>query len=141
MISNEYVFPDHSSFIIYNMSSTFTIQLTSLRFFAAHGLYAEERQSGNEFEVNLSLTVKAPKEKVVSLEETINYAEVYRLVKERFAVRTNLLETLAVEIAEELKLQFPAIRTISVQITKLHPPIAAFTGAVSVAYNKSYKEK
>jgi 7,8-dihydroneopterin aldolase/epimerase/oxygenase len=123
------------------MSSTFTIQLNSLRFFAAHGLYAEERQAGNEFEVNLSLTLKAAKVKVVSLEETINYAEVYRLVNERFAVRTNLLETLAMEIAEELKQQFPAIRKISVHITKLHPPITAFTGSVSVTYNRSYKDK
>ena len=123
------------------MSATFTIALNHLHFFAAHGLYAEERQAGNAFEVNLSLTLKAPKAKVVSLEETINYAEVYRLVNERFSVRTNLLETLAMEIAEELKQQFPAIRKISVHIVKLHPPITAFTGSVSVTYTRSYKDK
>jgi 7,8-dihydroneopterin aldolase/epimerase/oxygenase len=131
---------DFDRFTIHQMSSTFIIQLKDLRFFGAHGLYAEERRAGNEFEVNLSLAVKAPKAKIVSLEETINYAEVYRLLNERFAIRTNLLETLAMEIAEELKQQFPAIRKISVQITKLDPPIAAFTGSVSVTYNKSYKE-
>lgn len=126
---------------IHDVASTFTIALNHLQFFAAHGLYAEERQAGNAFEVNLSLTLKAPKEKVVSLEETINYAEVYRLVNERFAIRTDLLETLAMEIAESLKLQFPAIQKISIHIVKLHPPITAFTGSVSVTFNRSYKEK
>lgn len=121
------------------MPASFTIQLHNLRFFAAHGMYAEEEYAGAEFEVNISLTLKSPKTKLASLEETINYAEVYRITGEVFSVRKNLLETLSVEIAEALKQEFPAIKKIAVQIAKLHPPIESFTGAVSVTYNKRYK--
>lgn len=121
------------------MSSSFTIQLNNIRFYAEHGLYAEEAQVGVEFELNISLTVKAPKVKVTSLEQTVNYAEVYRIVKEVFSVRKNLLETLATEMAEELKQQFPEIKKVSVQIIKLHPPIISFAGSVSVTYKKSFK--
>jgi dihydroneopterin aldolase len=122
------------------MSSTFTIQLHRLQFTALHGLYSEEAAAGNEFEVNLSLTVNAPHQKVLSLDESINYAEVYRIVKAVFASRTDLLETLAMEMAAELKKAFPVLQNASIQIVKLHPPITAFTGSVSVTYNTSFED-
>lgn len=134
-----------SSFTIHyigvNMSSTFTIELQGLRFFAAHGLYPEELRVGNEFELNIAIIIKAPKDKIVSLENTVNYAEVYRIASEVFSVRKNLLETLAMEIAEALKEQFPEIKKSCIQVSKLAPPITAFTGAVSITYNRSYNEK
>jgi dihydroneopterin aldolase len=36
-----------------------TIELKQLRFLAYHGLYAEERKTGNEFEINLSVSFPA----------------------------------------------------------------------------------
>lgn len=119
--------------------ATFTIQLHNLRFFAAHGMFEEERAAGNEFEVNIALTIKAPKKKVKSLEHTINYAEVYRIAKEIFSERSQLLETLGMEIGEVLKAQFPSINQLSVDIKKLNPPIIGFTGSVGVRYEKTYK--
>ena len=121
------------------MSASFVIQINNLRFFAEHGMYEEERAVGNEFEVNISLEIKAPKEKIKSLEDTINYTEVYRLTKEIFSTRKPLLETLAMEIAEVLKSQFPAIKILSIQILKLNPPITSFTGSVGITFNKSFK--
>src|SRR5690349_21178596 len=113
------------------MASSFTIQLHHLRFFGAHAMYAQKTFAGTEFEVNASLTLKAPKTKLVELEDTINYAEVYRITEEIFSVRKNLLETLAQEIAESLKQQFSSLKKISIQIIKLNPPITSFTGSVS----------
>lgn len=115
------------------------ISLQNVRFFAHHGVFEEERILGNEFAVNLSLTVKAPKEMLTELEQTINYAEVYRIVNERFSSPTPLLETLAMQIAGALKQAFPSLKKVGIQIAKLHPPIAAFTGSVSVTYQKRYK--
>lgn len=119
--------------------ASFTIQLHQLRFFAEHGMYEEERKVGNEFEMNISLVVKSPKEKITSIQQTISYSEVYRITKEIFAERKPLLETLAMEIAEELKLQFPSIKQLSIQIIKLNPPITSFIGSVSITYEKRYK--
>ena len=119
--------------------ASFIIQLHNLRFFAEHGMYEAERAVGNEFEANIALEIKAPKEKIKSLEDTINYAEVYRITKEIFSERKPLLETLAMEIAEELKKEFSSIKNLSIRIIKLNPPITAFTGSVSVSYSKSYK--
>lgn len=120
------------------MPATFTIQLHRLRFFATHGVFAEEEKTGNEFEVNLSLTVPAPEEGAVTIQNTINYADVYQLVNAHFCRREALLESIAVSIAGSLKEAFPLLQSVSVQIAKLHPPIAAFTGSVSVTYNKTF---
>ncbi|RYZ53731.1 MAG: dihydroneopterin aldolase [Chitinophagaceae bacterium] len=120
------------------MASHFTIQLSNLRFYAPHGLFAEEALAGNAFEVNLSLTTEAPSKTVTSIEQTINYAEVYCITKTIFEERRDLLETLAMEIAGALKQSFPLLQKITVQIIKLNPPIAAFTGSVSVTYSKDF---
>ncbi|NTS43464.1 dihydroneopterin aldolase [Flavisolibacter sp. BT320] len=120
------------------MSSHFTIALSNLRFYAPHGLFAEEALAGNSFEVNLSLTTEAPSQTITSIEQTINYAEVYRITKTVFEQRRDLLETLAMEIADALKMAFPMLQKIAVQIIKLQPPIAAFTGSVSVTFSKDF---
>ena len=120
--------------------ASFIIALDQLRFFANHGVYEEEQLIGNEFEVNLSMEVEAPKEKLTSIENTINYAEVYQATKDVFSKMEPLLETIAMSIAEAIKTRFPTLKKISVQIIKLHPPITSFTGSVSVTYQKKYKD-
>lgn len=121
------------------MSSMFTIQLHQLQFHADHGLFEEEGRTGNEFLVNVSLTVKAPKNVITRIDDTINYGEVHRIIEAIFLERRPLLETLAMEMAEALKQQFPAIKKLSIQISKQHPPIVSFEGSVSVTYVKTYK--
>lgn len=129
----------HHPFIPLFVASTFTIQLHHLHFTAPHGLYGEEALVKNEFEVNLSLTTRAPEKTVTSIDDTINYATVYTIVKEVFSGRKLLLETLAMEIAEAVKKAFPRLDHVSIQIIKLHPPIEAFTGAVSVTFTHTFE--
>ena len=118
--------------------ASFTIQLHHLRLFAPHGVYEEETILGNEFEVNISLKVKAPHERLSSIRQTINYAEIYRITKDVFATPQALLETLAQDIAGAIKQGHPSLKKISVQITKLHPPMASFVGSVSVLFEKRF---
>ena len=102
-------------------------------------MYEEEALAGNEFEVNITLESSAPDKGPVSIDDTVNYAEVYVLVNEIFGARKSLLESIAMEIASKLKERFQAIQAIQVQIIKLHPPITGFRGSVSVTYNKEFK--
>ena len=52
--------------------------------------------------------------------------------------RTDLLETIAMLIAEEIHLQFPQVQKVDISITKLQPPIAGFIGNVAVRYQKEF---
>jgi 7,8-dihydroneopterin aldolase/epimerase/oxygenase len=120
------------------MTSSFTVSLHNLRFFAAHGLFKEEQSTGNEFEVNLTMNLEAPDELVRKIEDTIDYAAVYAITKDIFIEPKQLLETIAMEIAVAVKNNYPVLKGIQVQIIKLHPPITNFTGSVSVTYNKEF---
>lgn len=126
------------------MSAQFTIELKGLRFFAHHGLYEEEAKLGNEFEVDVSIAYKAPETIVSSIDETINYAEVFRIVKDEFSQRKHLLETCAMQIADRLQKQFPQMEKLTISIKKLNPPITNFVGSVGIIYHLTpcpYPEK
>jgi dihydroneopterin aldolase len=115
----------------------FTIHLNNLTFFAHHGLYKEEQLLGAEFEVNADITVAA-KEKIVDIEQTVNYVSVYYMIKKRMAIATPLLETLAQDMIEEIYQSDKRILSISVSIKKIHPPLTNFTGNVSVSLIKHF---
>ncbi|HEX2535442.1 MAG TPA: dihydroneopterin aldolase [Chitinophagaceae bacterium] len=116
------------------MPGQFTIDLKAMRFFAGHGLYAEEAIIGNEFEVDVRLTFPAPTDEIHSIEETVNYVEVFRLASETLSGRKGLLETCAMQLAARLRETFPKISQVSVSIKKVHPPITGFTGSIGVSF-------
>ena len=95
-----------------------------MEFFAFHGVYEEERVKGNKFEVDLSIDY-AFEDKVGGdeLESTIDYAELYEIVKVVMDKPANLLEHLAVSIKDRVKTKFPLTQNVQVTITKFNPPI------------------
>ena len=121
------------------MSASFVIQLNNLRFFAEHGMYEEERRVGNEFEVDVAVACQSPKNKITSIDQTVDYVEVYRILKEEFAKRRQLLETMAMDIAERIQQQFDDIESVIITIRKLNPPITNFSGSVAITYRKDFK--
>jgi dihydroneopterin aldolase len=102
-------------------------------------MYEEEKRVGNEFEVDVSIACKSPKKHVTSIEQTVDYTEVYRILQEEFAERQFFIETVAMKVADKLKHQFPEIETVKISIRKLNPPITNFSGSVGITYSKSFK--
>jgi len=121
------------------LAGHFTIELKQLRFFADHGMYPEESRTGNQFEVDITVSCRSPKKTIQSIEQTVNYVEVYRIVQQEFSRRRLLLETLAMDIAERIRQQFEEIEKVTITIRKLNPPITNFTGSVAVTYNREFK--
>ena len=121
------------------MSAQFIIELKGLRFFAYHGLYEEETKVGNEFEVDVSIAYNAPETVVSSIGQTINYAEVFGILKDEFNQTKHLLETCAMQIADRLQKQFPQIEKLTISIKKLNPPITNFVGSVVVTFTTVFK--
>lgn len=121
------------------MAGVITVELTGLRFFAYHGVHEEEAIVGNEFEVDVYIDHSAPEQVINSLDDTINYAAVYALIKEEMQVRQALLETCVMQIADKLHQEFPRIERIKITLRKLQAPIVNFIGAVGVTYTKAFK--
>ena len=120
------------------MLEEITIELKKLHFFAYHGLYAEERKTGNEFEVNLTVSYTPVSGTITHLDDTVNYTMLYELLKAEMQKPRDLLETFVMEVTESIHLTFPQIKKIEIAVTKLHPPIPKFTGTVGVRYCKEY---
>ena len=115
----------------------FTINLHNLIFHSFHGIYEEEKILGNTFTVNVSLSFLQA-EHISSLEQTVNYASVYKIIKQRMTIPTALLETLAQDLAQEIHAFDKKIKSISIDIEKKDPPISNIEGSVSVNYKKDY---
>jgi len=115
----------------------FTIHLNNLKFFAFHGLYEEERVLGGEFEVSAAVHF-LQNDMVNSLEQTVDYVKIYELIKEQMAVPTALLETVAQNLAHHIYAMDNRVASVSISITKLHPPITAFQGSVGVSYKQDF---
>jgi 7,8-dihydroneopterin aldolase/epimerase/oxygenase len=115
----------------------FTVHLNKLQFFAHHGVHDEEGIIGTDFEVSVSIHFNAL-EKIVALDDTINYVRVFEIVKNRFAVPERLLETLAQHIVDDIYTFDKRITTINISIDKINPPISNFIGSVGVTYTKSF---
>lgn len=114
-----------------------TVELINIRFHAYHGLYAEERKSGSDYEFNLSVNWEESN-LVTDLSQTVNYARLHELVKEEMKIPRQLLETLLMELSERIHKEFPLVKEISMSLAKLNPPIVNFIGSTSVTYRKQF---
>ena len=115
------------------------IELESMRFYAYHGVMPQERKVGNNYLVNLTLV--APLEKAVksdNIEDTINYAIVYEIVKEQMEIPSQLLEHVAGRILFALKSHFPQLEEVSLKVSKLNPPFGGDIYSASVILNEQF---
>lgn len=107
------------------------IGLKGMKFYSFHGYYDFERRIGNEFivdvEIDMNMSV-SPDEKISN---TYNYEEIHVITKKFMAKRYLLLETLAHDIAEEVKFGSDDIQNVTVRVQKLNPPVG---GKVQAAF-------
>ena len=102
------------------------IYLREVRFHAYHGVMPQERTVGADFTVDLRVeypfvaAVRSDK-----VEDTLNYAHLYNIVKREMAIPSNLLEHVAGRIAEAVFCEYPESHALDICITKLNPPMGA----------------
>ena len=112
------------------------IFLNSVHFYAFHGVMPQEQKVGGEFLVDLR--VGYPIEKAMETDEvsdTLNYAELYALVKQEMETPSRLLEHVAGRIARAIQERFPLVSSIDLKITKKNPPMGADCDGAGVIVN------
>ena len=109
------------------------IELHNLWFHAHHGLYEEEKLLGGDFTLDAEICYQ-PKAVPHHISETIDYAAVYYLIKSHMQQPEPLLETLAMNITKDILEKFSLAEEVSICIKKMNPPMAGFTGNVSVTH-------
>ena len=101
-----------------------TIRLRKMQFFARHGVFDFERTNGGMFTVSVVMQLNSAAACCSDrLEDTVNYAKVYDLVKTEMEQPSNLIEHVAGRIVQALFREFPLISRCRVRVRKNHPPI------------------
>jgi len=100
------------------------IYIDDVRFRAYHGVLPQERSVGADF--LLSLRVGYPLERAMesdSVEDTLNYAELYELARREIAVSSCLLEHVAGRIAKAICSRWPEVTSVDLRLSKKNPPM------------------
>ena len=115
-----------------------SVQLHQLLFHARHGVQEEEEILGNEYMVDCTVQFYERSEVIRQINETVDYARIYEIIKERMAIPSQLLETIAMEIGHKISQENNDLRVIDISIRKLHPPIQGIRGSVGISWHREY---
>ena len=115
------------------------IVLTGIHGFGYHGLFDQERKDGQDFFVDLTLSVDLnTASQSDAIEDTVNYAEVTDLVVEEITTNpVNLIEKLAVRIAERVLNQQVKVISVTVTVHKPQAPVAAQLKDIAVVITRT----
>lgn len=114
------------------------VALEGLEFFAYHGFYDEEQKMGNKYAVDIAVITdfyEAAEKDVLS--ETVDYAELYKLVRDEMLKPSRLLENIGKRIIDRVFHAFPPVSGIELSISKFNPPIGGVCGRARVTLSAS----
>ena len=117
-----------------------SIELHNLQLHAFHGIHDGESKTGNRYIVDLVVQYEEGDTHFDELSSTINYVELYEIVKQRMQVNTPLLERLCEGIIRRIKHQYPFINQVNISVFKLEAPIENFQGKVGVSMLKKFSD-
>lgn len=119
------------------------IELTGLECFGYHGVFDEEKRTGQPFIVDITCWLNFSEAAADDdLTKTINYAELAEVAAEivEGPVR-DLIETVATDVANAAMRRFEELYAVEVTIHKPKAPIPRTFGDVAVVARRSRKGK
>lgn len=114
------------------------MMLKGMSFFGNHGVFPEENKLGQRFYVDAELYFPLEQAgRSDRLEDTVNYADIYEVIKQIVEQKTfKLIEALAEDIASVLLQTYTSINEITVRVVKPHPPFAIVFDGVTVEIHR-----
>ncbi|MCQ2285492.1 MAG: dihydroneopterin aldolase [Bacteroidales bacterium] len=112
------------------------IALNGMEFVAHHGCFEEERIIGTKFKVDVSFYFDAQEAaQNDDLTKTVNYQEVYAIVRREMRISAHIIENVAYRILTGLIKEFPNISQPEVTVYKLNPALGGKTAWSAVTLN------
>lgn len=118
------------------------IKIENLEIYAYHGVFPEEKEKGQRFFINATLYTDLRKAgKTDDLTASTHYGEVALLLHEKMTEKSyDLIERAAEVCAEAVLLQFPLVRSITLELRKPEAPIPLPFESVSVVILRGWKK-
>ena len=102
------------------------IHIDGIRLHARHGVLPQEQLTGNDYIINVRASYDISRAmQTDDVADTLNYAEVYNIIKEEMSVPSKLIEHVAGRIADRLMDSYSQISSVMLRITKCNPPMGA----------------
>jgi dihydroneopterin aldolase len=115
-----------------------TVELRNVIMHGHHGIYPEEKEVMNTFEVNLDVSYDDEGAVFEKVADTISYVSLYEIVRQEFQTPVFLLEKFCQEIIKKVKQEFPQVNEVKMSIYKLQAPIQNFQGKVGVNISRRF---
>lgn len=102
------------------------VHIDGIRLHARHGVLPQEQLTGNDYIINVRVGYDISRAmQTDDVADTLNYAEVYNIIKEEMSVPSKLIEHVAGRIANRLMDSYSQISSVMLRITKCNPPMGA----------------
>jgi len=115
------------------------VALNGIKIFARHGFYEEEAILGNDFELDVVVTLAGQNVSSDELSDTLDYQQLYSIVKEEMAIRSDLLEHVLYRIKASIISTFPfQVRGLRLSIKKMNPPLGGSVKNSQIIIEEDY---
>lgn len=102
------------------------VHIDGIRLHARHGVLPQEQLTGNDYIINVRVGYDISRAmQTDDVADTLNYAEVYNIIKEEMSTTSKLIEHVAGRIANRLMDSYSQISSVMLRITKCNPPMGA----------------
>lgn len=109
------------------------ILVEGIKIYAYHGCLEEEGKIGTNYIVDITMETDFTQAAITDdLSKTIDYVDVYNIVKKEMAIRAKLIEHVGLRIINQLKKDFLTLQKVEVKVTKLNPPMNGNVEKVSI---------
>jgi 7,8-dihydroneopterin aldolase/epimerase/oxygenase len=109
------------------------IHIQGMEFYSYHGLLKEETKIGGRFVVEILIDTDFTRAATHDdIEGTVDYSEVYDLVKAEMDIPSKLIEHVAGRIKTRLLDRLPSIELVEVTVEKIRPPVKGIMASVRV---------
>ena len=109
------------------------IILENMHFYARHGVLDEEQKIGGEYIVSVEIDTDLEEAALSDdLKKTIDYGEVYELIKKEMEISSRLIEHIGKRISNALKNRFPSIEHLQIKLSKINPPFKGHIDRVTI---------
>lgn len=118
------------------------IRIKKAVFYGYHGVRSEEQSVGSQYEADVDIyTDFVQTLKSDNLKDTIDYHRVYQFMNKLLLEKKYyLIECVALIIADQLLLNFPRIKKVSVRVRKENPPLGGVVDSVEIEVSKTREE-
>lgn len=115
------------------------IYINDLKVFAYHGVNPEEKEDGQNFYLDLEISLDISKAcKTDDLNDTVSYAKIIKtVIRVMTAEKYDLLEHTAQVVADAIFAEYEKVEAIKIKLKKPEAPIKADFGYVAVELERT----